>query len=90
MQLGRWDGARVALFAVDWTDTARRVAVGEGMVGAVEMDGDRFTAELRGVAAALDRAVVEETSPECRAELGDRRCRVPMAERRRFARVVSA
>ena len=87
---GRWDGARVELFAVDWTDTARRVPMGEGVVGAVEMDGDRFTAELRGVAAALDRAVVEETSPECRAELGDRRCRVPMAGRRRFARVMSA
>src|SRR5205085_381288 len=32
----------------------------------------------------------EETSPDCRAELGDRRCRVAMARRRRFARVVSA
>jgi uncharacterized phage protein (TIGR02218 family) len=33
--------------------------------------------------------VAEETSPECRAELGDTRCRVAMAGRRRFARVVA-
>lgn len=87
---GRWDGARVAVFAVDWTDTARRVALGEGRIGTVELADGGFTAELRGGAAMLDRAVAEETSPECRAVLGDRRCRVAMAGRRRFARVVAA
>jgi len=86
---GRWDGARVMLFAVDWTDPGSRVELGEGIIGAVELGDDGFTAELRGASAALDRAVVEETSPECRAELGDRRCRVAMAGRRRFARVVA-
>lgn len=85
---GRWDGARVAVFAVDWTDPTSRVDLGEGVIGAVELSDGGFTAELRGVSAALDRAVVEETSPECRAELGDARCRVAMAGRRRFARVV--
>ena len=87
---GRWDGARVALFACDWSgaDTTR-VALGEGTIGAVETDRGAFTAELRGASAALDRPVVEATSPECRAELGDRRCRVAMAGRRRFGRVVS-
>lgn len=88
---GRWNGARVALFAVDWTDPAGdRVPLGEGVIGAVETQDNGFTAELRGASAALDRPVVEETSPECRAELGDRRCRVPMAGRRRLARVVTA
>ena len=87
---GRWDGARVMLFATDWSgaDTAL-VPLGEGTIGAVETDRAAFTAELRGASAALDRPVVESTSPECRAELGDRRCRVAMAGRRRFARVVS-
>src|SRR5690606_1399097 len=87
---GRWDGARVALFAVDWTDPGAAVALGEGRIGAVETKGTGFTAELRGAAAALDRPVVEATSPECRAELGDRRCRVAMAGRRRMARIVSS
>lgn len=85
---GRWDGARVVLFAVDWADPgAGRVALGEGRLGAVSVADGRFTAELQGAGAALARAVVEETSPECRAELGDRRCRVPMAGRRVWARV---
>ena len=87
---GRWDGARVALFAVDWTGAEPdRVALGEGVIGAVETDRGAFTAELRGSAAALERPVVEATSPECRAELGDRRCRVAMAGRRRVVRVVA-
>ena len=86
---GRWDGARVRVFAVDWRDVARRVELGGGAIGAVEMKDGAFTAELVGTTAALDRPVAEETSPECRAELGDRRCRVAMAPRRRFARVVS-
>ena len=91
---GRWDGARVMLFAVDWTgkDWRRgedRVDLGEGTIGAVEMRDGAFTAELRGGNAALDRPVVEATSPECRAELGDTRCRVARAGRRRFGRVIA-
>lgn len=86
---GRWDGARVRLFAVDWETGARLAELGEGRIGAVELSEHGFTAELTGASAALARAVVEETSAECRAELGDRRCRVAMAGRRRFARVVA-
>jgi uncharacterized phage protein (TIGR02218 family) len=86
---GRWDGARVTLFAVNWTGEGR-VELGEGTIGAVEIRDGQLTAELLDAAAALERPVVEETSPACRAELGDRRCRVMMAGRRRFARVTAA
>jgi uncharacterized phage protein (TIGR02218 family) len=34
--------------------------------------------------------VVEQTSPECRAELGDTRCRIDMAPRTRITRVAEA
>lgn len=84
---GRWDGARVAIFACDWTNPANQVALGEGTIGAIETRDVMLTAELRGAMATLERAVVEETSPECRAELGDKRCRMAMAGRRRFALV---
>jgi len=86
---GRWDGARVVLFATDWMAPDAGVELGEGLIGAVETRGGTLTAELRGAAARLERAVVEETSPDCRAMLGDKRCRVAMAGRRRFARVVA-
>lgn len=87
---GRWDGARVAVAAVDWSDGSLVADLGEGRIGAVEFGDGGFTAELAGIAQLLDRPVCEATSPECRAELGDARCRVAMAARRRFARVVEA
>lgn len=84
---GRWDGARVMVFATDWSAAGEIATLGEGTIGAVETGHGMLSAELKGGAAALERPVVEETSPECRAELGDRRCRVAMAGRRRFALV---
>lgn len=86
---GRWDGARVVLFATDWTDPGDRVPLGEGVIGAVETQDGALTAELRGRTAAFDAPVGEATSPDCRAQLGDARCRVPMAGRRCFARVLA-
>ncbi len=86
---GRWDGARVTIFAVDWTGNEGRVDLGQGTIGAVETRDTGFAAELRGVGAELEQAVVEETSPECRAELGDKRCRVPMAGRRQIVRMTA-
>ncbi|MFD1788048.1 DUF2163 domain-containing protein [Sphingomonas floccifaciens] len=86
---GRWDGARVAIFAVDWTAPDNRIALGTGTLGAIETADGAFTAELRGSGAAFDAPACETTSPECRAELGDRRCRVSMAGRRTIARVTA-
>jgi uncharacterized phage protein (TIGR02218 family) len=86
---GRWDGARVVVRAVDWDTRAVIAELGEGRIGQVELRDGAFTAELAGIASLLDRPVCEATSPECRAELGDARCRVAMAARRRFARVTA-
>ncbi len=85
---GRWDGARVTLTAIDWSDDmATPVPLARGELGDVSQTDRGFSAELRGPAALLERPVVEATSPECRATLGDARCRVNLAARRRFARV---
>ena len=88
---GRWDGATLRVSAVNWDapeDDALFLVRGE--LGMVETGEGGFSAELRGPAALLEAPVVEETTPECRAALGDRRCGVDMAARRRFARVVAA
>ncbi len=88
---GKWDGARLRVTAVNWqSPDADPVFLAEGELGRVESDGLNFTAELLGAATALDKAVVEETSPECRAQLGDKRCRVDMAGRTVLARAVSS
>lgn len=87
---GRWDGARLRVTAVNWADPGDSpLFLLRGELGSVESDGRSFTAELRGPATLLDAAVNEDTSPECRAELGDQRCRVDMSARRTLARVVS-
>lgn len=80
LHTGRWDGAAVSVFMVDWEiPDGETLAVARGELGEVSTEGDAFTAELRGPTAALDQPVVEQTSPECRAQLGDKRCRMDLA-----------
>jgi uncharacterized phage protein (TIGR02218 family) len=88
---GRWDGAGLTLSAVDWTapDVAP-VTLLRGELGEVEIRDNGFAVGLRGASAVLDAPVVEETSPECRAQLGDTRCRVDLAGRRVVRAVVAA
>lgn len=90
LMAGRWDGAALRLSAVDWTapDVAP-VTLLTGEFGEVEINDGGFAVGLRGPTAVLDAAVVEETSPECRAQLGDRRCRVDLGGRRVSVAVVS-
>jgi len=91
LSAGRWDGARVRIFAADWQSPGSDVLpLARGELGDVGMQNSGFTAELRGPTAALERPVVDHTSPECRAELGDKRCRVDLASRRRVVTVVAA
>jgi len=83
LEMGRWDGAKLSLFALDWQDPdgAQLKLVGGGL-GPVSIRDGEFAAELVGAADALAAPVCPETSPECRAELGDRQCRVDLAGRR--------
>lgn len=87
---GRWDGAAVSVFMVDWEDPGgESFAVARGELGEVSIKGDAFEAELRGPTAFLDAPVVEQTSPECRAGLGDKRCRVDIAGRILLTRIAA-
>jgi uncharacterized phage protein (TIGR02218 family) len=88
---GRWDGAAVTVFMTDWEAPGAEVfAVARGELGEVSTKSDAYEAELRGPAALLDAPVVEQTSPECRASLGDKRCRIDMAGRTTLTRVAEA
>ncbi len=90
LEEGRWDGAELRLFLVDWSDPeAGSVPLARGAIGAVSMRGSGFEAELRGPTALLEQPAVEQTSPECRAMLGDGRCRVDMAGRVRVTAVAA-
>lgn len=88
LRAGRWDGARLILFMTDWAKPGeQRLPVMRGLLGEISQTGAAFSAELNGSTAALDAPVVEQTSPTCRASLGDKRCRVDMAARTRRAHV---
>jgi len=91
LSLGRWDGARVGLFAMDWaTPTDDQIDLLGGELGEVSINGDSFSAELRSCAAALERPVCPSTSPHCRAAFGDKKCRVDLAGRSMEAEVVGS
>lgn len=90
LRAGRWDGASLRLDAVSWeAPDSDPVFFARGEFGSVETSGNKFSVELRGPTSALEGPVTIETSPDCRARLGDALCRVNMADRRRFARIVS-
>lgn len=89
LTLGRWDGARVTMTAVDWQlPGAEAITLMRGELGEVRLESGEFKAELRGAAARLEAAICPETSPECRAELGDQECRVDLAGRTTLATIV--
>lgn len=90
LEAGRWDGARVSLFAVDWENPGGgQIELVGGGLGPVSIKGGGFSAELVGAADTLSAPVCPETSPECRAELGDRQCRVDLAGRREIFAVAA-
>lgn len=72
---GRWDGASVEIWDVDWRDPKSRALLGRYSVGSIERRGAAFRAEMRSAAAGLDRKVgrVFGNTCDCR-RLGDPRC----------------
>ncbi len=85
---GRWDGAALTLSLTQWEAPGEMwLELARGTIGGVERRGAAFAAELTGAAAVLDAPVAPVTTPDCRAELGDRDCRVDLARRRRIATV---
>lgn len=71
---GIWDGARVDLYRVDWTDPSLRVHLFAGRIGEVRRGASAFEAELRGLQAQLNVPVGRVFSRYCDADLGDARC----------------
>ena len=91
LAIGRWDDARVSLTLVDWQDpSTTSIPLLAGQIGSVSIDGESFSADLHGAAAKLDAPVCPATSAECRAEFGDKRCRVDLAGRTVVAQVLSS
>ena len=88
LMAGRWDGAALEVRLTQWEEPgALWLLLARGEMGAVARKGHAFSAELIGAAAVLGAVVAPAMSPDCRASLGDRACRVDMAGRRRVVAV---
>ena len=75
---GRWDGARVEHWRVDWAEPELRVRLAVGTIRRLVRRGDQVIAEMEGPMAALDRVVGRTFSRLCDAVLGDGRCGVDL------------
>jgi uncharacterized phage protein (TIGR02218 family) len=71
---GLWDGARVSLYKIDWTDPTLHAALFSGKLGEVKRGASAFEVELRGPQAALNTSVGRVFSRFCDADFGDARC----------------
>ncbi|MCL4188157.1 MAG: DUF2163 domain-containing protein [Rhodobacteraceae bacterium] len=72
---GRFDGAEVQVWRVNWADVAERALLFRGSIGEVVRDGGAFRAELRGLTEALNVPQGRLFQRSCAAVLGDGRCR---------------
>jgi hypothetical protein len=81
---GLFDFAEVRVFVVNYEQPdAGRAVLRVGWLGEVVMNEDgTFNAELRGLSQVYTYRIGEAYSPECRADLGDRRCKMPLAPAR--------
>jgi uncharacterized phage protein (TIGR02218 family) len=72
---GRFDGAEVRAFLVNWADPTERIEQFRGSLGEIARSGGSFRAELRGLSEVLNLPQGHAYLPRCSAILGDARCR---------------
>lgn len=81
MRAGLFDYAEVRIRVVNWADTSMgALRLRRGWLGEVMLtEQGTFRTELRGLTQALQQEIGEMYSAECRADLGDGRCKVNLA-----------
>lgn len=77
---GYYDYAKVEVFLVNYADLSMgKVQLARGTLGEISIGRGQAKTEVRGLAQELQQDVLELTSPTCRADLGDARCKVNLA-----------
>ena len=80
IRLGRWDGAEVVVYRVNWRNTAERDILIRATLGEISWGDGAFRAELRGLAEQLNKVRGRVYQKRCDASLGDGRCGVVLGE----------
>ncbi|MBX9456119.1 MAG: DUF2163 domain-containing protein [Rhizobium sp.] len=76
---GRYDGASVELWRVNWQDVSQRLLMNSATLGEVTRNGSSFSAELRGLTHKLGQKTGRTFQRTCGAKLGDSRCGVDLS-----------
>jgi len=75
IEAGRFDGAEVKAWVVNWTDVVQRKLQFAGSIGELRRTGGAFHAELRGLTDRLNQPQGRVYQTSCPAILGDSSCR---------------
>jgi len=88
LDAGRWNGALLYISLIDWEQPdAEPLPLICGEFGEITRSGDSFTVEMLGATSFLDEPIAPLTSPTCRAEFGDRQCKLSLHRFQREERV---
>ena len=74
IEAGRFDGAEVRAWMVNWADVSERWLQFRGTIGEMRRSGGAFHAELRGLTEALNRPLGRIYQKPCTAVFGDNSC----------------
>ena len=74
IRAGRYDGAAVVSWMVNWADVGQRVVLFRGTIGEIQRSAGAFQAELRGLTEALNQPQGRVYQKSCGAVLGDVAC----------------
>lgn len=74
LHAGRYDGAEVVAYLVNWQDPKQHHIEFRGTIGEIVTSGQQFRAELRGQTEALNRPLGAVFQSPCAARLGDQKC----------------
>lgn len=79
LRAGVWDNAKMMLAVVNAEHTDHgMLQMQVGWIGEVTLDGSKFRAVFNGLKVAYKTGIIEVTSPNCRAALGDARCKIDL------------
>lgn len=78
IEAGRFDGAEVRAWLVNWAEPGQRALIFRGTLGEIRRAGGVFRAELRGLTEALNTPIGNAYQSQCAAVLGDARCGVDL------------
>ncbi len=78
VETGKFDGAEVWHWLVNWRDTSQVILQFRGTLGEIRRGGGGFEAELRGLSEALNKPIGRAYLRQCDRVLGDNKCGVDL------------